>query len=285
MHRERLSGYAAMSVAATAWGVIPVIVRKAGAPPAVLVSMRMGFGALALAAVASGLRHRVFPRTSRRLLGVLGVVLAANWLMFFTSIGLIGAAAVLINYAFPLLVAVAAPVVLAERREAHAVPLALAGLAGLALILVPRASSGDALGAGLALAAAVLTAVIVMGGSRVVRTVPGSVAALWQNATGFVVLLPFALRAGTGSYPWAWGLVLGVGLTALTGMLFFHALERIPAQEAGILMFMEPVAAVAFVWLFGGDRPSLADLAGGAVVVGAGVALVVLSGRRPREPV
>lgn len=283
---RRISGYLSMALAATTWGSIPVIVRRADAPAALLVAMRMGFGALALAAfVVAFERSRLIPRASRALLLVLGVVLAVNWVAFFRALALLpGASAVLIVYVFPIAVALVAPVVLDEARERHVLPLAVAGFGGLAMILAPQVGGGRVLGALYALAGAATSVVLVTGGRRVVADLPPAVVALWQNVVGCLLLLPFAVHAGVPHVPWRWGVLLGVVHTAATGVLFFRALQRIPAQEAGVLMYLEPVSAVGFAWAFLAQRPSGLTAAGGLVVIAAGATMVVLSGRSEQVP-
>lgn len=274
-----------MAVAATSWGSLPVIIALADAPAPVLVAMRMGFGALAMGAflLVFG-RTDIVPRRDRRLLFGLGVLLAINWVLFFRAIQLIGAAAVLIGYLFPLLAAVSAPLVLGERRERHVLPIALVGFVGLAVILAPQISAGRTEGALLAVGVAIAATLLLLGARRAVFGVPGPVVSFWQNATGAVLLLPWALVAGWGgSVPWMWGVVMGVVHTAVAGVLFFRAVGRVPAQEAGILMYLEPATAVVFVWSFEGTAPTGAETVGGALVVGAGVALVLASARAARR--
>lgn len=274
-----------MAIAATSWGALPVIIALADAPAPVLVAMRMGFGALALGLflVVFG-RTELVPRSDRRLLAGIGVLLAVNWTLFFRAIQLIGATAVLIGYLFPLLAAVSAPFVLRERRERYVLPLALVGFAGLAVILAPQVTAGRTEGALLAIGVAVAATLLLLGARRAVFGVAGPVVAFWQNTTGALVLLPWALVVGLGgSVPWRWGIVLGVVHTALAGVLFFRAVGRVPAQEAGILMYLEPATAVLFAWAFDGTPPTGAEILGGALVVGAGIALVLASARSARR--
>jgi drug/metabolite transporter (DMT)-like permease len=289
--RERLLGYAAIGSATLAWGSLPVVVDAANAPAPLLVALRMGIGAVALGALLLvSFRGQTVPRSSRPLLAVLGATLAVHWVLFFLGLQLIGAAAVLIGYVFPVLVAISAPVVLREPKEPHVLPLALLGFGGLAVIIVPELAAGRPAGIAVALAAAVSGAGLILGARRLVATTAGPVIAFWQYLVGAVLLLPWAVvsidRRGV---PWAWGVLLGVVLTAATGLLFYLAIARIPAQEMGVLMYMEPVAVVLFVWWLQATPPAWTDVAGGALVIGSGVALVVMSARAARavttEPV
>ncbi|HVL81162.1 MAG TPA: DMT family transporter [Actinomycetota bacterium] len=279
--RERLVGYLAIGTATLAWGSLPVVVAAADAPAPLLVALRMGIGALALAVVlAVFYRGRAVPRRSRALLAALGATLAVHWVVFFVGLQLIGAAAVLIGYVFPVLVALTAPVVIGEPRERHVLPLAFVGLAGLSVIMAPELGAGRPVGVLAALAAAASGTALILGARRLVETVPGPVIAFWQYLVGALLLVPWAVASVDGrGVPWAWGLLLGVVLTAGAGLLFYVAIARLPAQETGVLMYIEPVAAVVFVWIMKGVPPAWTDVVGGALVVASGGLLVGMSAR------
>ncbi|HVE92364.1 MAG TPA: DMT family transporter, partial [Actinomycetota bacterium] len=72
----------------------------------------------------------------------------------------------------------------------------------------------------------------------------------------------------------AWVLFLGVLCTVAPFLMFVWGLERVDASRAGIVSTLEPLAAagLAFVWL--GQRLSVAQTLGGAMVV-AGIAIVL----------
>ncbi|MDQ1420169.1 MAG: EamA-like transporter family, partial [Acidimicrobiaceae bacterium] len=83
---------------------------------------------------------------------------------------------------------------------------------------------------------------------------------------------------------WLWVIVLGVVHTALGITLYLSVLAEIPATDVGILGYLEPVVVVLAAWLWLGQRPALATVAGGLLVVAAGVSIAVSGstlGRRP----
>jgi drug/metabolite transporter (DMT)-like permease len=283
--RRRLAGYAYMATGALTWGSLPVIIDRAGGHAVVLVALRMGFGAAALGVflVLFGRADIVPPRGTRLRVAGLGVLLALNWVLFFRAVQLLGATAVLIGYLFPLLVALLAPVVVREPSGRYVLRLAAVGFAGLGTILAPQISGGRTTGAVLALGVAVAAAFLLMGARTVVARVHGPVIAFWENVVGVAVLLPWAVSLGGGDVPWAWGALIGVVHTAAAGILFFRSIGRVPAQEAGILMYLEPASAVLFVWGFQGVVPTPTDAVGGALVIAAGIGLVMASGRTGRS--
>jgi drug/metabolite transporter (DMT)-like permease len=75
---------------------------------------------------------------------------------------------------------------------------------------------------------------------------------------------------------WLAVLALGVLLTGVSTLLYTTLLRRVTAQAAGVLTFLEPVAGVLLAWALVAERPGWATLAGGALVLAAGVAVVVL---------
>jgi drug/metabolite transporter (DMT)-like permease len=52
-------------------------------------------------------------------------------------------------------------------------------------------------------------------------------------------------------------------------------LARLPATHVGILGHLEPVGVVACAWVWLGQRPAVETVAGGILVVAAGVLIVI----------
>jgi drug/metabolite transporter (DMT)-like permease len=53
-------------------------------------------------------------------------------------------------------------------------------------------------------------------------------------------------------------------------------LRHVTAQSAGVLTFLEPVAGVLLGWTILEQRPGVATLMGGALLLGAGLVVVLL---------
>jgi drug/metabolite transporter (DMT)-like permease len=75
---------------------------------------------------------------------------------------------------------------------------------------------------------------------------------------------------------WAVALTLGVVFTGASTLLYVTLLRRVTAQAAGVLTFLEPVAGVLLAWAFVDQRPGTLTLLGGAVVLAAGLVVVLL---------
>jgi drug/metabolite transporter (DMT)-like permease len=186
-----------------------------------------------------------------------------------------------------------APRILKEKTE-PVVYLALAiGLAGMALILVPGlllegvklSASGllYAWGAGVMYAVYLLFAKSLRG--LAVRSTP---VVFTQSAfTAAVMLVPGLLAVGGADYRFSatdllMAALLGLVTTAFSFSLFMDGLHYIRVQHAGIIAYVEPVSAPLYALVFLGQVPSSWTVAGGALIVAAGI-LVVLYARGEPE--
>jgi drug/metabolite transporter (DMT)-like permease len=149
------------------------------------------------------------------------------------------------------------------------------------LIALPSAGSGDPLGFAAAGTAAVTFAVVVLMVKRVSEHYPRQAVVVWQLGIAALALSP-ALAGASGNEILRAGptlLTLGVVHTGVAGMLYVGGLQIVKAQHASILVYLEPVTAVLWAWGILGEEPGLATVAGGALVIAAGL-LIVLPGLR-----
>lgn len=281
------SGLLRIALAAVTWGTIPLLVRRAEASPAVIVFWRVVFEAAALTAVLS-LRRRWsefagLTWRTRLVLAGMGVLLALNWFLFFLGLQLADVAvAELLAYTGPVLVAVLSPFVLRERFDRRmVVPLALA-MGGTALVLGPHAARSDPrqlLGAAAALASALTYALLVTNAKRLIRGISTDVYMFAESLVAAAVLAPAALLLPGPPDAGAWASVvtLGVVHSALTGMLFLSGLRVVRADRAATLTYLEPASAMVFAALFLSEPVTAAALAGGLLVVAAGIVVARLA--------
>lgn len=280
--RSQTLGTAMVALAAIGWGTWALFLRGHGPQPiwqSVLVLLVISAASLPQA-LRTTLRH---PRRAWLLLALLGFFEAGNYLLYFAAIdrGPI-AVGVLTHYLAPVVVSALAPLYLREPLGRRT-PLALGcSLVGLALLVL----SGGGL-SGAALPAALLgagSAFFYAGTTLVSKKLLAEfttaqllgfhsmVAALLLAAMAMVAREPLpALRAFLWS-PLAGALVVGTG----GGTLFYLGLSRIPAQRAAVLTYLEPlVAAMVGVVAFG-ETLALPGLAGAALILGGGAAIVLL---------
>ena len=104
---------------------------------------------------------------------------------------------------------------------------------------------------------------------------------VWQEGVAAVLLAPALLFANfdsVGAADVGYLLILGIALTAVTGIVYVGALKWVPATTAGILAYMEPVSAALLAAVILGETLTPAVIVGGAAIVAAGV---VVASRTP----
>jgi drug/metabolite transporter (DMT)-like permease len=274
----RWSGALLVASGAAIWGLWALFVR-----PAHLTGAQTGFTVLVVYSLAIPfcLRREAFrDRGAVLALGVVGISDACGLALYFSAIsrGPV-AVAVLTHYLAPVLVALFAPLVARERRSLralHAVPLSLIGLA----LLLGRPRSGFPLetaleGAG----SAIFYAAMVFGAQRAGRSFSPLAISAWHGPVSLAVLLALfgrgaiPLQASAASLGW---LLAGAAICGLLACgLFYAGLARVPAQVAGPLTYFEPLFASAVGFVAFGERLSPLALVGAAVIVAAGVYVVM----------
>jgi drug/metabolite transporter (DMT)-like permease len=177
--------------------------------------------------------------------------------------------------AAPVLASALAWPLLGERVRAR-------GAAGLAIAVLGVAVgegglSGSRAGGALVLSAVVIYAFWVVLQKRALRGLDAWSVTVWSTWFGALFALPFAsgLPAAAASAPVGpllTLLALGTLVTTLPFLLWTWTLSRMPATAAAPLLLLVGPAALVIGWLWLGENPSAAALAGGALTI-AGVAL------------
>jgi drug/metabolite transporter (DMT)-like permease len=192
----------------------------------------------------------------------------------------------LLLYTFPAIVTGAAVVLGRERLNSRRVVALSLASAGLVLVLAGAGAGRlDALGAALALGAAVVYSTYILVSDGVAARVrPALLSAL--VCTGAALSLTVStsvlgeLRPGelTGA-GWGWLACMAVVSTVVAVGLFFAGLRRVGPTTASILATVEPIVTVLLAFAVFGERLGPVQLLGGALVVAAVLALNV---RLPR---
>jgi drug/metabolite transporter (DMT)-like permease len=221
-------------------------------------------------------------------LGAGGYALQAG--CFFAALARVDASLLsLLLYTFPAMVAVAAIVLGRERADARR--LAALGLASCGLVLVlasAKAGSLDALGAGLALGAAVIyTTYILVSEGVAGRIRPSVLSALVCSGAAVTLTLGSALvgdlRPGdVTAAGWGWLAGIAVVSTVAAVSLFFAGLRRVGPTTASVLSTVEPVVTVVLAFIVFGELLGALQLIGGALVIAA---VLVLASYRPRQAI
>jgi drug/metabolite transporter (DMT)-like permease len=291
--------YLLLGVVTAGWGTIPVLAGWSHLPAGLVVAFRLWTAALCLAVVLLVERRRSRRGRDRvvgasnaapsnaapKLLSIApgrccltAAVLGLHWLALFAAYQRAPAGTViLIVYLAPIGVAALAPHMLGERLGRRTVLALGAALAGFALLAGPTVRSAGATGLTYSLVAAVLFVALIVLSKPLATSYGGLRLAFMELAGAGVLVIPVAL---TTHWPpiavsWLWIVVIGVVHTALGITLYLSVLADIPATHVAILSYLEPVVVVLAAWLWLGQQPGPATVAGGVLVVAAGVALAV----------
>jgi drug/metabolite transporter (DMT)-like permease len=284
----RSRGYAEVGAAALVNGAIGVMVSYSHMPTGMLLTLRMVV-ATAILAVPFLLFRRwreVWQHGVPLRLLALGLVVAVNLILYFVSIRYAGVAiAIFLSYMAPLYLAVIAPIFLKERTE-HIVWVALGiSVVGMLAIVLPGAFAGGTrfsvlgvtagVGAGFGYAGCLLMR------KKLRPKVTSATIVLSESTCTALAVLPLGLwQISSEHYVFSgtdvlMAVLLGSLTTALSFTLFVHGMRYIKVQHSSIIGYLEPVSAPLYALLFLGQRPSPWTLLGGALIIAAGVLLVV----------
>jgi drug/metabolite transporter (DMT)-like permease len=276
----------ASAAAFGAMGVVGKLAYDEGATVGTLLSVRfvIAAGLFWLILACTG-RAPALRRLSRRDLGIaltLGAVgYGAQAGSAFAALDRLDPALFsLLLYVYPVLVTVAAIAIgreQASRRTTAALALASAGL----VLVLAGAASGtvDALGAVLAIGAAVVYSAYILGSQGVAGRVEPIVLSTLLCTGAATTLTVGAVAAGdlhpesVGATGFAWLGMLAVVSTVGAITLFFAGLRRVGPSAAAILSTFEPVVTVGLAFVVFGSSLGAAQLVGGALVLGAVLAI------------
>ena len=213
---------------------------------------------------------------------LLAVVLAFTGmcLSFVVATTMTSAAnAIILQYTAPVWVFVLSPIVLGESAQRGQWPALAGAMLGVAVIFFWQFST-DAPGLVVG-----LTSGLVFGAQSVFfrrgRALPPSMLAFVCCAGSGVVLLPLALLTDRALPPaslLALLAVMGVVQFGLPYILYSAGIARVRAQQAILIIMLEPLLNPLWVWLGRGELPSAGTILGGVIIL-ASVIFLALSGR------
>jgi drug/metabolite transporter (DMT)-like permease len=276
----------ALALLSLLWGYnwIAMKVSLGYASPVVCAGTRFALAAACLAPVARYMGYSLLvPRSEWRYVAILSTLLAANFAstLIALDLGGVGRTAVLV-YTMPFWVIVIARVWLKEKMRPLqwvAIGLAFAGL--LALVdLRGWLPSLLAVFAGGSWAYSVVLIKSLQGRMKT-RLITLTV---WQMAVCTALLWTFEALFPSAPIQWSWQFLAAISFSAILGsalswMLFYYALARLPAGLAGLGTLATPVIGVVAAWVHFGERPSTQDAAG-MLLIAFGLALLALPGAR-----
>jgi probable blue pigment (indigoidine) exporter len=203
-------------------------------------------------------------------------------LLFVAAYRLPGGVAATVIALQPLLVAALSARLLAQRLSRRTVLAALAGIGGVAAMVLSAEARLDPAGLAAALGAAVVMATGVVLSKRWSPPVSATAFAGWQLCAGGLLLLPVAvLVEGASPPPLTTAGALGYAYLGLVGaalayVVWFRGIRVLAPTAVTFLGLLSPVVATALGWLVLDQDLSPVQVVGAAVVLGS-----IVVGQRP----
>ena len=282
----------AVAVGVLAVSAAAILIRLAEAPAIAVAFWRCALGAALLLPPALMRRER-FPRGRDLYVGVAsGVALGAHFGFWISSLDHTSvAASVVLVSTQPVFVAILAYLLFGERTSPLSFAGILAALAGTAVIAGDDSvGSAALLGNALALVGAVTIAIYVLIGrsSRTggIGVLPYSVVVYSAAALALLpVALLFEVRLwGYSGETWLWLWAITLGPQIMGHTVFNWALRYVEASVISGTILAEPVVSALLAWLILSEKPGVATVVGGAVVL-FGLFLLLRGRRLPTEPI
>jgi drug/metabolite transporter (DMT)-like permease len=284
-----LKGYLLITGAFFVWSTWGITVRWLGLPAGEIIFFNALFacifqgGWLAFRGKRSGARLR--PDFVLALwLGFFGLV---NLLSFLYALRVTTiAAALLTHYVAPVLVALLAPLTVKDRVGRDTLAALAVAAAGLVFIFaggldfshgkgIVGAASGTL--SGIAYAAVILYSRVLSPRNHPLKL---SFVQAVLSVISVGVLIPWLKFKAPGAGQLSVIAATALFHSTLANALYLKGIRTVTAQEAGVLGYLEPVLGIILGFIFLGEIPHPYALAGGALIIGSGVSIIYLGGKR-----
>lgn len=282
LDRRRVTDTLLLVMAIVAVSTSAPLVREAAAPSLAIAFWRTALGALATAPVARRQRAQLNTR-ERRLITVAGVVLAAHFATWISSLSYTSVASAVTLVSTQPVWAACFSRQTVHRRVWIGIAVAMVGavaVAGVDLSISGRAVLGDAL----ALAGGLLAALYVTLGAEVRKSVPTATYTTRCCGIASGVLLVAVLIGRVQLVPhhaatWGWLLAITIGPQLLGHTLINAVLQRLDPVLVSVSVLFEIIGASLLAWWWFGETPPGAIYPAAALLL-AGVLLVISGTRR-----
>lgn len=273
-----MKGYIYILLAGVSFGLVgPLVKLIDGSIPAItLCFFRSLIGLVFILALLPFIDRNTFrvKRTDLKAYIIIGILMAVNFSLFVTANYLAPVSnVVLLFFTFPFWLAIISYFFLRERVTKYMIICLLIAFAGI--FAVNPFQGIFNLGNIFALINGLNYAVIVAYMRYIdKRHHIGVVFWFLLSATIFLSPAPFIYGLGTFSWNYIWVLVMGIISTGLAYLFLNYGLEKIQAEASSlIIMTTEPVVAIVLSIIIIGEILSLNVLAGGILIIAAGMIL------------
>lgn len=218
-------------------------------------------------------------RSNLLLLITSGAAIGFNWILLFEAYNYTSVAtATLCYYLAPILVILAAPLVLKEKLTVKKGICAFVSLIGMVLVsgVLESGSSGmsDMKGILFGIGAAVLYASVILMNKKM-KAIPSYDKTILQLVMASAALLPYVLLTENWSQVTLTGLsvvlllVAGVIHTGLSYWLYFGSMGALKAQTVALLSYIDPILAIILSMVVLHEPMSVLSAIGAVMILGA----------------
>ena len=257
------------------FGTNGILVHHISLASSQIILMRTLIGGLLLTLIVllrggfdrAGIRADLLPL----LLG--GSVLGLNWVALFEAYRQLNVSlATLIYYVGPILVLLFSPVLFREKLNSRKITSVVFVAVGLVCISGSIALRGMSMrGLLTAVVSALFYAAVIIFNKRITHTGGMQTAALELDIAFVIVLIYMMLTVGpphpaVSDIPWI--AVIGLVNTGLAYLLYFSGLQKLPAQSAALISYVDPVSALVFSALFLHETMTPVQILGAVLIIG-----------------
>ena len=260
------------------FGTNGILVHHISLASSQIILMRTLIGGLLLTLIVllrggfdrAGIRADLLPL----LLG--GSVLGLNWVALFEAYRQLNVSlATLIYYVGPILVLLFSPLLFREKLNSRKITSVVFVAVGLVCISGSIALRGMSMrGLLTAVVSALFYAAVIIFNKRITNTGGLQTAALELDIAFVIVLIYMMLTVGlphpaASDIPWI--AVIGLVNTGLAYLLYFSGLQKLPAQSAALISYVDPVSALVFSALFLHETMTPVQILGAVLMIGGAV--------------
>lgn len=196
------------------------------------------------------------------------------WLLFVTAYRLPGGAAATVGAIQPLIVIFVAYLLLGSPIRLVSVAAAIAGIGGVALLILTPAAALDPVGVSAGLVGAASMALGTVLSRRWRPPVSPVTFTAWQLSAGGILLVPAAFLFEPALPPlsaanWTGFVYMGLIGAALTYLLWFRGIARLEPGIVAPLGLLSPITAVILGWLVLAQTLTPWQLVGVGIVLGS----------------
>ena len=261
------------------FGTLGLFVRNIPVASGELALYRAVLAAMMIAVYLLITKQRIPLRKIRKEVPVLlasGMTMGVNWILLFEAYKYTTVSAATLSYYFaPVIVTLVCPILFREKLTRKQMICFAMSTLGLVLITGIGETGGgrDLIGILFGFGAAVLyAAVIVL--NKFIKNVEGIHRTFLQFLAAIVVLVPYVLLTSgvtlgeMNGIGWVNLLIVGFVHTGVTYCLYFSSLKELTGQKAAILSYIDPLVAVLISVTILGERMTLWQVIGGALILG-----------------